>query len=79
MIVELIAHMGSDLTVVNAAGVSQAKESEFETTKNSLTDGFVNFLNDEKTFATSPITKILFTIVKILEFGNYSLLLFDIR
>ena len=47
MIVELIDHMGSDLTVVNAARVSYAKESEFETTKNSLTDGFVNFLNEK--------------------------------
>ena len=45
MNVELIDYMGSDLTVVNAARVSFAKESEFEVTKNSLTDGFVSYLS----------------------------------
>ena len=45
MNVELIDYMGSDLTVVNAARVSFAKESEFEVTKNSLTDGFINYLS----------------------------------
>ena len=45
MNVELIDHMGSDLTVVNAARVSFAKESEFEVTKNSLTDGFISYLS----------------------------------
>ena len=50
MNVDLIDHMGSDLTVVNAARVSFAKESEFEVTKNSLTDGFISYLSkkDEK-------------------------------
>ena len=45
MNVDLIDHMGSDLTVVNAARVPFAKESEFEVTKNSLTDGFVSYLS----------------------------------
>jgi len=45
MNVDLIDHMGSDLTVVNAARVSFAKESEFEVTKNSLTDGFISYLS----------------------------------
>ena len=45
MNVELIDYMGSDLTVVNAARVSFAKESEFEVTKNSLTDGFISYLS----------------------------------
>ena len=45
MNVELIDYMGSDLTVVNAARVSFAKESEFEVTKNTLTDGFISYLS----------------------------------
>ena len=45
MNVDLIDHMGSDLTVVNAARVSFAKESEFEVTKNTLTDGFISYLS----------------------------------